>query len=139
MSIYDPQSPNYIYKTKKKPCKQEFLYFGYLANCPEDRLNSILNRGVWKVLNYNLQVVLCTNNLKKKLQQTVPEQRISKDEYLSVGQQAIDESIIDKCDFVWRPLRYNDDHYNKGVNKKINRRCKLGQLPTGSPYVFNHF
>ena len=115
------------------------MYFGYLANCPEDRQTCIENRGTWSILNYNQQVQICQSNLKRKLQQTNPEQKLSKDDYLSVGQQAIDESIIEKCDFVWRPLCYLNDHTNKGVNKKINRKVKVAQMSGGAPYVFNHF
>ena len=54
MSIYDPKSPDYIYNFQPKPEKKEFLYFGYLANCPEDRQTCLENRGTWKTLNYNL-------------------------------------------------------------------------------------
>ena len=46
----------------------------------------------------------------------------------------IDEQIIDKCAFVWKPVNY----YDKETQRKIDRRL-LRQNNNVNPLVLNHF
>jgi hypothetical protein len=135
-SLYDPESPHYIYKGNdlKRSQVKQFLFFGYNANYPENQIQAIKNRGSWKILNYQEQLALCNKSMQRRIRaksaaypaEDMPER---------VAGREVDEHLIDKCHFIWRPSNW----YEATQNKRIDRRMtKLSQAEQ-TPFVFNHF
>lgn len=48
-----------------------------------------------------------------------------------VSQYDLDEAIIEKCNFVWRPINF----YDRILQKRICKRCSR----QNQPFVLNHF
>jgi len=130
--MYDPRSTNYIYSNNQNIIKRDgnikkFTFFGYNGNYPELQVKALEKRGCWKILNYSEQVSI----IQKAQQRRVNNKKKQSDKpnYINV-----DEFLIDKCNFIWRPCNYYE-----GVQKKIDRRMLKSISNDDNPLVYNHF
>jgi hypothetical protein len=96
---------------------KKYTFFGYSGNYPENQINALRVRGCWKFLDYKEAVDTASGRSRGR--------RFDED-FDKPSNQMIDEAIIDKCSFVWRPVNYYDS-----VQKRIDK--KNGSL------VYNHF
>lgn len=115
--MYDPKDPEYIHTEmrKVKPLWNERMlsFFGYNGNYPEVLRNALVLRGNWKILHYN---EMCAIQVKCGLQKASPysKKRQSVTASFDSGHTAslkpdliqVDELIIDRCNFIWRPVNY---------------------------------
>lgn len=91
----------------------------YNGNYPEVVRQALMVRGCWNLLIYNEVAHQCQDS-RSKIQHKI----LDEPEY-----QPVDESLIDKCHFIWRPCNFYDS-----VQKKIDRR-----FSEQVPLIYNHF
>ena len=53
---------------------------------------------------------------------------------------AIDETIVDKCNFIWRPVNYYE-WLQKKITKRMLKSSGLNSSinQSSSPFIYNHF
>ena len=98
LSCYDPRDANYIFKDRPRNNKKKYSFFGYNGNYPYLFTNAIKARGNWKILDYDEQVQAVAKQANKRAAFGTNTDDPDKISYVRV-----DEAIIDKCHFIWRP------------------------------------
>jgi hypothetical protein len=108
-----------LYKNnpRKNVPQKPFKFFGYSGNYPELLTSALKNRGVWKLIIYD------------ELAEKVQKKRDGKSNY-----SGIDELIIEKCNFIWRPCNFYEQ-----VQRKIDKRMLKIRYNEENPLIYNHF
>ena len=116
-----------------------YTFFGYNGNYPELLRTALSRRGCWKFLDYQ---EVCDQQLSR--QTNTRRTRANRDRSWTsdaeppavqkVNYTAVDEMIIERCSFLWRPCNFYDC-----VQKKIDKRMLKHGFDEENPLVYNHF
>ena len=93
-----------------------------------NKFQDIQNKAIENIKKYEAQLLENAKQEAKLKSQASKEDSAEKKCY---SQNDMDEAIIDKCQFVWKPFNY----YEKETQRKIDRRL----VRQNQVFVFNHF
>ena len=99
MSLYNPENSLYVHREKRKVRDgwNNFTYTAFVYNCnyPEILRSALWDRGCWDVLNYQ---ELTEQVQGRKVKSGSKKQDLSQ----------VDEAVIDRCHFLWRPVNFSE-------------------------------
>lgn len=101
----------------------------------QDKVYSEQRRVVLQnIKNFEAQLIEAAE-MKKKIKESVMSEMeaTKKSERPALKGTELDEAIIEKCHFIWKPFNY----YDNGLQRKIDKR--LIRCTAGTPMVLNHF
>lgn len=97
------------------------------------QLHEIQAKALTNIQNYEAELLLRTK-LNLSMQLTAEQLRARPFDLNNLSQNSLDELMIEKCNFIWKPFNY----YDRETQRKIDRRL-LRQNNTTNPLVLNHF